>query len=192
MLLKRSREKFNNISQDLKPLTSEAFRREGEGQNSRAYWILRVNRLPLSEREGCFQCEDLSIRKQGEGLIVEQFSSLKVEKKYRPCERMRSNPEKYQASSCTYNPKYIYPCHTVLDTVSHKLGMQDLLTARHSRAKHGNPAFLNFLKISNKLDPQTTSEDDANLMCLMFTPAIAKVSRVRHTTPQPTTKEVLC
>ena len=53
--------------------------------------------------------------------------------------------------------------------LSHKLGVQDLLSARHSRAKHGNPAFLNSPKISNKLDPQTTSEDDARWMCLMFT-----------------------
>ena len=89
----------------------------GGGQNSHAYWILGINRLPLSEGEGCFQCEDLSIRKQGEGssrrvchtaldAVSQDFG---VEKKYRHCERMRSNPEKHQASSRTYKPKYIYP-----------------------------------------------------------------------------------
>jgi len=44
-----------------------------------------------------------------QGFGVEEFSSLEVEKKYRHCERMRSNPGKHQASSCTYKPKYIYP-----------------------------------------------------------------------------------
>ena len=48
----------------------------GGGQNSRPYWITEVNLLELStsphEGEVCFQCENLSIRKQGEGLKVEK------------------------------------------------------------------------------------------------------------------------
>ena len=215
MPLKRSRVKLNNITQDLKPLTVEAFRREGEEQNSRAYWILGVNRLPLSEGEGCFQCEDLSIRKQGEGLsrrvchtgLNAVPQGLGVEKKYRHCERMRSNPEKHQASSCTYNPKYIYPCHTVLDTVPHKLGRQDLLTARHSRAKHGNPAFLNYPQISNKTDRfriksgiiiNRNNFPFSTFHFQFFAGARRRfglrgvVSRVRFNAPQLTTKEVLC
>ena len=132
----------------------------------------------------------------------------------RHCERMRSNPEKHQASSCTYKPNLIYlrndknvNCHTALDAVSHKLGMQDLLSARHLRPKVGDPAFLNFPQISNKTDRfrikfgiiiNRNNFPFSTFHFQFFAGARRRfglrgvVSRVRHTTPQSTTKEVLC
>ena len=94
---------------------------------------------------------------------------LKVEKKNTPLlwERIEHLTQSVESVLGEGSSRRI--SHTALDAVSHKLGRQDLLTARHSRAKLGNPAFLNSPKISNKLDPQTTSEDDASSMCLMFT-----------------------
>ena len=41
--------------------------------------VLGVNAISLSEGEGCFQCEDLSIRKQGEGLS-RRVSNCKIKK----------------------------------------------------------------------------------------------------------------
>ena len=71
----RSRAKFNILTLCLKPFDTIALA-GGGGQNSRPYWITEVNLLELStsplEGEVCFQCKNLSIRKQGEGLKVEK------------------------------------------------------------------------------------------------------------------------
>ena len=70
-------------------------------------------------------------------------------------------------------PTYVI-CHPELVSGSYKpvvspTSQPPFTAIRHLRPKVGDPAFLNYPKISNKLDPQTTSEDDARWMCLMFT-----------------------
>ena len=46
------------------------------------------------------------LRNSGEGLIVDKFSSLEVEKKYRHCERSEFTPEAIQLNVGLVNPTY--------------------------------------------------------------------------------------
>ena len=62
------------------------------------------------------------LRNSGEGLIVDKFSSLEVEKKYRHCERSEFTPEAIQKNvklvGTPTSQNTFTPCHTVLDTTS--------------------------------------------------------------------------
>ena len=113
--------------------------------------------------------------------LTQSVKSVLGEGALRHCERMRSNPEKHQASSCTYKPKYI---SNKTDSFRIKFGIiinrnNFPFSTFHFQFFAGAREILLF-------------RNNFPLSIFNF-PFIQKENRrVRFNAPQPTTKEVLC
>ena len=80
--------------------------------------VKRARLVRTGQEEVCFQCEDMSIRKQGEGLIPREIISCHSEDEIRRISiswEINANP--CDSSLCSERQVL---CHTALDAVSHK------------------------------------------------------------------------
>jgi len=80
--------------------------------------VKRARLMRTGQAEVCFQCEDMSIRKQGEGLIPRKIISCHSKDEIRRISiswKTNSNP----CDSSLRSERQVL-CHTALDAVSHK------------------------------------------------------------------------
>ena len=80
--------------------------------------VKRARLMRTGQEEVCFQCEDMSIRKQGEGLIPRKIISCHSEDEIRRISiswKTNANP----CDSSLRSERQVL-CHTALDAVSHK------------------------------------------------------------------------
>jgi len=80
--------------------------------------VKRARLVRTGQEEVCFQCEDMSIRKQGEGLIPREIISCHSEDEIRRISiSWETNANPCDSSLCSERQVL---CHTALDAVSHK------------------------------------------------------------------------